>query len=163
MKPTVKSIEINGAVFEFPDYAEQLDRKLDKSELSNAITVALGEAWLSGRFKGKQGEKGEQGIQGKPGENGQDGKDGANGISATHSWNGTTLTITSASGTSSSDLKGERGEKGEQGESGLQGAQGEKGDKGDTQKVLLSYNKDMKRLSISEVLLDAKNLDTKRY
>ena len=160
MKPTVKSIEVNGTIFEFPDYTEQLDNKLDKSELSNAITVALGEAWLSGRFKGKQGEKGEQGIQGLQGERGRDGKDGVDGISATHSWNGTTLTITSASGTSSSDLKGERGERGEQGESGLQGVQGEKGD---TQKVLLSYNKDMKRLSISEVLLDAKNLDTKRY
>ena len=131
MKPTVKSIEINGAVFEFPDYTEQLDNKLDKSELSNAITVALGEAWLSGRFKGKQGEKGEKGEQGVAG------KDGTNGISATHSWNGTTLTITSASGTSSADLKGDKGERGD---TGTQGKQGIKGVDGLNGAFLTEYN-----------------------
>lgn len=86
-----------------------VDKKLDSSELGNAVNDALKNAKESGEFDGKDGVDGKDGIDGK---NGVDGKDG---VSCTHSWDGTVLNVTSASGTSSANLKGEKGEKGDDG------------------------------------------------
>jgi hypothetical protein len=73
---------------------DELDNKLDSSQLSTAINTALDQAKASGEF---------------------DGVDGKDGVSVKHVWDGTILTITSANGTSSADLKGSKGDQGDSG------------------------------------------------
>ncbi len=78
----------------------QLGQYIEKTELPNAINVALAQAKESGDFDGPKGDTGEQGIQGEAGPAGPQG------------------------------IQGERGAKGEKGETGATGSQGERGPQG---------------------------------
>lgn len=76
---------------------ENQNDKMERTELNDAILLALAKARESGDFKGEKGDKGEQGIQGiqgVAGKDGRDGKDGQNSFSSYYDENTKTLSIT---------------------------------------------------------------------
>lgn len=59
---------------------ENQNDKIGRTELNDAILLALAKARETGDFKGDKGDKGEQGIQGVAGKDGKDGVNGQNGL-----------------------------------------------------------------------------------